>query len=458
LATRASMVAAAADLEKRLALQVSLTLTAENTARSEARLRLMASDETLPPEARAKWTAQLDAVDAKLAHTTTLKDFADAASEVKNVEIQSMRDQEATLLARVREAAKAASDELSLDAVGAAFADMGEPSKKRSDADYSAGMAKVFEAWRGSLIPSSDEESRRAIQTTADSGIDAAKRQDVAGIKRAYGALKKEWSAYTSKHIAAAAAAAAGPVCHDWQDLELQQLRVAQRVLNRQPASEEVVDMERRLDRVRLKLEAVQSNGPDCIAEVQQATLDLNMVTDQAARLPAAMDSSELTLTAQTNEMDMVKDKPIAFTLKPPYPNWTPDTDLTVNWGDDQTSPIPSKSIGREARLEHVYQRIGTFHPSVTADQGREIGTSQSDVFVKSSPATKIERARDIFLNLQFALALLIALVVYFWRFHSGTVTFGAESVHYVQAFTLGFAAYAGVALLPNVLAELPFH
>ena len=311
------------------------------------------------------------------------------------------------------------------------------------------------EPWRSSLFPSTDEESRRAIQTAADAGIDAAKRLDLPGIKRAYGLLKNAWIAYTSKHIAAAASAAVGPVCHDWQDLELQQLGVAQRVLNRQPASEEVVGLERRLDRARSNLEAVQPNSPDCIAQVQQATLELSMVTDQATRLPAAMESSGLTLTAQTDQSDMVKDKPILFTLKPPFPNWAPNTDLTVNWGDDQTSQIPAKPLGSEARLEHVYQTIGTFHPSVTADQGREIGTSQSEVFVKSSPATKIQRAGDIFLNLQFGLALLIALVVYFWRFHSGTVTFGAESVHYVQAFTLGFAAYAGVAVLPNVLGPV---
>jgi hypothetical protein len=71
------------------------------------------------------------------------------------------------------------------------------------------------------------------------------------------------------------------------------------------------------------------------------------------------------------------------------------------------------------------------------------------------SPATAAERLADIFLTSQFGLALLIASIVYYWRFHSGTVTFGANSVHYVQAFALGFAAYAAVADLPKVLAEL---
>ena len=74
---------------------------------------------------------------------------------------------------------------------------------------------------------------------------------------------------------------------------------------------------------------------------------------------------------------------------------------------------------------------------------------------VKPSPANFAQRLADIFLTSQFALALLIASVVYFWRFHAGTVIFGSESLHYVQAFALGVAAYAAVADLPKALGEL---
>lgn len=107
-------------------------------------------------------------------------------------------------------------------------------------------------------------------------------------------------------------------------------------------------------------------------------------------------------------------------------------------------------------RLEHVYLAIGTVHPTATANDGAEtVGKSRSETFVRPSPATAAERAADIFLSAQFWLALLIASVVYYWRFHSGTITFGANSVHYVLAFALGFAAYAAVADLPKALAEI---
>jgi hypothetical protein len=84
----------------------------------------------------------------------------------------------------------------------------------------------------------------------------------------------------------------------------------------------------------------------------------------------------------------------------------------------------------------------------------RKVGESILPLAVAPSPANFAQRLADIFLTSQFALALLIASVVYFWRFHAGTVVFGSESLHYVQAFALGLAAYAAVADLPRALGE----
>jgi biopolymer transport protein ExbB/TolQ len=91
---------------------------------------------------------------------------------------------------------------------------------------------------------------------------------------------------------------------------------------------------------------------------------------------------------------------------------------------------------------------------AVNASSGAD-STIALKLTVNRSPATLAERLADVFLTTQFGLALLIASVVYYWRFHSGTVTFGSSSVHYIQAFILGFAAYAAVADLPKALVEL---
>jgi hypothetical protein len=81
------------------------------------------------------------------------------------------------------------------------------------------------------------------------------------------------------------------------------------------------------------------------------------------------------------------------------------------------------------------------------------VGHGETEVFVRPSPATAAEQLADTFLTGQFGLALLIASVLYYWRFHAGSLVFGASTFHYVQAFSQGFAAD-----LPKILADhLPF-
>jgi hypothetical protein len=125
--------------------------------------------------------------------------------------------------------------------------------------------------------------------------------------------------------------------------------------------------------------------------------------------------------------------------------------------------------LPRGQRLGNRYAAVGTVHPTViaanrftpakegavAAADGPELGRSSTDLFVQQSPATTAERLADIFLTSQFGLALVIASVVYFWRYHAGLRVYGKSSFHYVEAFALGFTAYA--ADLPKVLSDRPF-
>jgi hypothetical protein len=487
IATRAWQQRAADDLEKRQALAMGFALLGADLLAIETRLRRLAADESIPPEARAKWIASLDAADAKLAAGLTLENFRQANELAQDAETRSMLDQKEALTARAREAAEAVGGELSLDAVGAAFAEMGPPGKL-SDADYAAGMAKVFKAWRAALGPSTDEESRRTIQTTADSGIAAAKRQDLPGIKQAYSALKTEWSAYTAKYISAAVARAAAPICADWRDAVLARTAVAAEQAKLQSGRSEVEAWEKGLDRARLALLAISTADPDCIGKVADTYKDETISVSKAAYehvledagipLDARLDAAErsgdaaavalvqrlmtaprdLKLGVTTKEEDVVVDQPIHFAFANLDPNWSgPAVDVLVDWGDgsEPLRTTAEKLLGSE-RPEHAYEEINTYTLKAAAMLGeRKVGESVLALAVKPSPANFAQRLADIFLTSQFALALLIASVVYFWRFHAGTVVFGSESLHYVQAFALGVAAYAAVADLPKALGEL---
>ncbi len=69
-------------------------------------------------------------------------------------------------------------------------------------------------------------------------------------------------------------------------------------------------------------------------------------------------------------------------------------------------------------------------------------------MFDRPTPATTAEPLADIFLTAQFRLALLIASVAYFWRYHAGA-RLRHPRFDYMEA--LGFAAHAAAADLPKV-------
>ena len=384
------------------------------------------------------------------------------------------------MLARVQ----AAADVLSLDAVGAAFAKMGPPDQERSDSEYAAGMTGVFAAWRGSLGQVRDVAARQRMQAAAVSGAEAAARQDRKSIKQEYDTLKSEWSAYTPKHAELSAIAVIVPVCAKWRDEVGQQLGAINEQVRLESEREEFADWEKRLDGARLALLTVSTGDSNCIGAVAGAdrlALDVSraafddMLKDAGipadAKLDAAKRSGDaatvaLVETLMTEPRDLklglageagpVVDQPAVFVLPERDPNWGPGIDIVVEWGDKETLRTDAQTLRPGERLEHVYRTIGTFEPRVTASLGgKTVGVSALKLTVNPSPASAAERLADIFLTSQFWLALLIASVVYFWRFHSGAMIFGSQALHYVQAFALGFAAYAAVADLPKALADL---
>ena len=83
--------------------------------------------------------------------------------------------------------------------------------------------------------------------------------------------------------------------------------------------------------------------------------------------------------------------------------------------------------------------RDGTLE--VTGDQ--DSGTLTFNIGV--SPVSVARRLADAFLSIRFGLALLIALLVYFWQFWTNQKTFGSQSLDYVKAFVLGVVAEAAV-------------
>jgi hypothetical protein len=76
-------------------------------------------------------------------------------------------------------------------------------------------------------------------------------------------------------------------------------------------------------------------------------------------------------------------------------------------------------------------------------------------VFDRPTPATTAEPLADIFLTAQFRLALLIASVAYFWRYHAGA-RLRHPRFDYMEAPSASPPTQRRPAC-QSVLADLPF-
>jgi hypothetical protein len=406
------------------------------------------------------------------------------------------------LKARVRIVAEAAAEEMSVVAMHAVMAELGaipHPSAEQK----ATVLIHMLEVWRGRLGVVRDDGARIQMSAAIDGAEAAAKRPDLAAAMRGLHGLEHYWQAYLPRHVEAAGVAAVVSVCRDWRDRNLQVWVETSNHVKLQSGRPEVAEWERRLDRARRGLLAVLpekaatsdaclgpvvENGGEVIA-VSQETFTRALADapiSPQARLDAAQDSGvaeaitltqrlmseprDLKLAPTTPEADHTVGQPILFALGGIDPDWGSGVGVVVDWGDGSAPFVTdAEKLRRGEQLEHAYSEVQTVHPAaVAADRfspapsggvprsdGPELGRSEAKVFVRPSPATAAERLADMFLTAQFGLALLIASVVYFWRYHAGPRVFGTRGFDYVEAFALGFAAYAAVADLPKVLTEL---
>jgi hypothetical protein len=427
-----------------------------------------------------------------------------ATRAVEDTETEADRYRAEALKARVQAVADAAAAEMSTEFMNAAMADLRIIPHPTSEQKVVA-LTGMLEIWRGRLGAVRDTEARAHMITAIDAAEAAAKRVDVSGTMQAVHGLEQDWQAYLPRHVAAASAIAVAPVCRDWRDRQLQELIETENYVKLLSGRPEIADWERRLDRARRGLLAVlpeAATTPDeCLGPVVENGREIIAVSQEVftreiadvpippkARLDAAQGSGvataialsqrlmteprDLKLAPRTPEEDRIIGQPIVFGLDGLDPDWGSGVSVVVEWGDG-TAPMQSdaEKLRQADYLAHSYNEVRTVRAvAVAADRflsapagtvprpdGLELGRSVTEVFVHPAPATTAERLADIFLTAQFGLALLIASVIYFWRYYAGPRVFGTRGFDYVEAFVLGFAAYAAVTDLPKVLSDLPF-
>ena len=84
----------------------------------------------------------------------------------------------------------------------------------------------------------------------------------------------------------------------------------------------------------------------------------------------------------------------------------------------------------------------------------KALGVGSQEFSFSYSPVSFSRKLADYLFNARFGLALLLASLLYFWRYQSKKSVFGAESFDYAEAFALGFAVSVAVNHLAEKLAE----
>lgn len=95
------------------------------------------------------------------------------------------------------------------------------------------------------------------------------------------------------------------------------------------------------------------------------------------------------------------------------------------------------------------------FKPNTMQPVPKALGEGKLERFsISPSPISKARQFADIYFSARFGLALIIAGLLYFWRYYATKTVFGANPFDYAQSFAFGFAVSLAINKLPQKLAE----
>lgn len=499
--TRAWMRRAAAELRERVRLVAHYQLSTDQMAATELWIRSQASRPDLSPEALAPAIVKLDRARDMVGPDATLVAIRDAHALIDQADTDLARASSAALKRRV-DAALAAETEATglgevqtvMDQLTASLAQTPHPTV----AQKKAGFAVLFAAWHARLSAQpnqADVADVAAHLATVQQAVAAAETTDTLKAATAsYRALMDAWLAYGKRRQDRALAAVMGPYCREMRQRTKRDLARTEEAIKLMNPTSALAGWAAALDATRLDLDAVAVDqddvAADCLGQLvaisgraNQVSRDVFAATLAETDLPAQsrLNAAErsgveqaialaqrlkegprpLSIEIRTPEVDRVVNRTLGFALPDLPAAWGSGVTIAVDFGD-HSPPLhaSAEAIKQGLRIEHQYAAPQTATVSAGATElgheaGPALGTGSVHVFVAPSPITAARALSDAFLNARFALALLVAAVIYYWRFHNSKKVFGASPFDYAEAFLLGFVVNAAVVDLPARLAAL---
>jgi hypothetical protein len=465
---------------------------------TDAALRARVARPDFPAADRASILALLDAASAKMDGEAWLPEWAEAHRLIESANTALTRSSAETLKARFADAIAAVNNATDTDDVNRLFAEL-EAAPDHSLAAKKAGLTRVLDLWRAHVAGVTDGAVQVKLKGLVDADAALIAKGDFQSAGPIYRTLAEDWASWNNRLVKKARDQLYHQLCLDrYADLQRDTGAIEASLRERMPGPK-LDNWDRRLDQLRFDM---LREGPDaetvtkdCLAPLLDLSARANglsgeilkaNITDlevpsltrirlaRASGLRPAIAATEanqdrarpLRLRLVTPAEEAVVGRRLTFVVEHMDPVWVVGgVQIGVDFGDGSRPFVATaEQLSQDRPITHEYAAPLTTHLSVVAAEelkpgGIEpvdaaLGEGERTVLVAPSPVSRAERLADDFLNLRFAIALLIALVVYYWRYHSRTAILGARSVDYVEAFAVGFAANAAVANLPEVLAK----
>lgn len=358
-----------------------------------------------------------------------------------------------------------------------------------------AGLSQILSLWQAHVAQVDEPPVRDRLRHQIDAMQATVASGKLLELGPAYRELVNGWTAWNSHLVQQALDKLDHPRCLEYYaDLQRNTGRI-EADLRQLAAGPQLDAWDRALDQIRLDM---QREGPDAetitrncmnpllglgsrINTLSAAIFTANLVDvpipaltrlrlAQASGIAAAVELTEankdrpraLTIETATPLTERVVGRELTFSVSGADPVWGASTTIRVDFGDGRPPfSVNAEALRQGRQIVHTYDAPVAVHPTVTATEdpkpgettGTLLGQGTSTILISPSPVSAVQTLADEFINLRFALALLIALTVYYWRYHSRAATFGGRGYDYVEAFALGFAADAAVSQLPQAVA-----
>jgi hypothetical protein len=200
-------------------------------------------------------------------------------------------------------------------------------------------------------------------------------------------------------------------------------------------------------------------------ATKRQLALDLRGSLTPETLRNLLSDSRALQIEIATPPDERYVGREIEFKVANLDPIWGPGVTLAMDFGDQQVTTATAEDLRKNKGFTHAYAGAASVKPTVLAAEafkpgtstpiGRTLGSGEGPaMLISPSPISLAREVADRLFNARFGLALLIAGLLYFWRYYSTTNVFGARRFDYAQAFALGFAVSFAVEKLPERLGD----